>query len=90
MTSKPILIVRCPWLKDFNMAEVTTKIKNSIAEQVPDYHVLAFTKDNYKDFKFEVVNPSSAISDVDLEMLYKLITEEDESAYEHLQGAGVK
>jgi len=88
--SKPILIVRCPWLKDFNMAEVTNKIKASIETQVPDYHVLAFTKESYKDFKFECVNPSDEISDVDLEQLYKLITTEDDSAYEHIQGAGVK
>ena len=88
--SKPILIVRCPWLEDFNMAEVTTKVKKNLEEQLPDYHVLCITKDNYKDFKFECVNPADSIDQVDIEQLYRLITEDDNAAYEHLQGAGLK
>lgn len=72
------------------MAEVTSTIKQSIEKQLPDYNVLCFTKEDYKDFRFEAVNPADSVDTVDIEQLYRLITEDDNGAYEYLQGRGVK
>ena len=87
---KPILIVRCPWLKDFNMAEVTSTIKKSVEAQAEGYIVLCFTKDDYKEFKFEVHGLTPETTAIDVEQLYKLLIEEDDEFYELLQASGVQ
>lgn len=73
--TKPIFIVRCPWLKDFKMNEVVSKISNTVQEQLPDYHVLCFTKEDYKDFRFEAHNVEG-LEPVDVEGLMKLLSDE--------------
>jgi len=73
--TKPIFIVRCPWMKDFPMNEVVKEISTKVQEQLPDYYVLCFTKEDYVDFKFEAHN-TQGLDPVDVEGLMKLLTDE--------------
>lgn len=73
--SKPIFIARVPWIKDTRMSEVVNEITRKLEEQLPDYHVLCFSKEDYKDFKFEAVN-AEGMEPVDIEGLVRLLGDE--------------
>ena len=62
-------------MKDFQMSEVVKEISAKIQDQLPGYTVLCFTKEDYKDFKFEAHNVQGA-DPVDIEGLMKLLTDE--------------
>ena len=74
--SKPIFIARIPWIQDVNMSDAVNAIKKQLIEELPDYHVLTFSKNDYVDFKFEVHNVDESEEPLDTEAIMQLITED--------------
>ena len=74
--SKPIFIIRCPYMQDTNMGEVVNIIKKNMEQECPDYHVLTFTKDTYTDFSFEVHAVKEEEEPLDTEAIMKLLTDD--------------
>ena len=72
--SKPILIIRAPWIKDTNMGQVTSAIQKSVEEQLEGYQVLCFSHEDYKDFSFDCVSHKDE-EPLDTEAIMRLITD---------------
>ena len=63
-------------MQDTNMGEVVNIIKKNMEQELPDYHVLTFTKDNYTDFSFEVHAVKEEEEPLDTEAIMKLLTDD--------------
>ena len=74
MMSNPILIIKCPWIAETDMAQVTSAIKQSVEGQLEGYQVLCFSKEDYTDFAFDCVSHKDE-DPLDTEAIMRLITD---------------